>query len=1096
MARTDGDITLSVDVTAGDVKSAALDIQKEIERVFDRARLIKSDSLSEPFKRAQSSAANMYDKIGELLDRMRLMEATGLAWVGGNQSAGITAQYAELIQQLNSATNQASLLKAKLSEMSGVEVPTGPIQHFIQTMRTLGGVIVHPVNALGEFQAKLAQMAINLTNPQWAIQHLDMALIKFGNTLKTIGASAVKTFISGIKTATSAVGGFIKSLATANKHSGRNNGLLEVGFKKFIRYGLGVRSVFALLNKMRRALGEGLGNLAQYSPEFNSVISQFISSLYTLKNAFATAFAPIMSVVVPMLTTLMNALINVITLIGKFFAALTGKGTFIQAKHVNKDYAASLDKTGKSAGGASSGIDKAKESAEELKKTIAGFDDVEILHEDDADSSGSSGGSGGGGGAGGIGDILPSDMFETVAIESPIADFANRIRELIANQDWDGLGKFIGEKVNLVFSKIKELISWDNIGEPITKVVTAITTTLNSLVSTIDWKLIGSTFGEGINTIINTASLLINGIHWENLGFQLTRGLNSLITTINWTGLGELFADGVNSIFNFFYGVVTTFDWKTAAKSLASGLNGFLHKVDWKKIGATLSELFEGVLNFLGTAIAEFDWTGLGIAIKEFIEGVDWIGILSTIASNISQVLGALIGTIVETLQQTSGSDIVKGLCAGIKAAFNGIGQWIKDNIFTPFMDGFKNVFKINSPSKVMEEQGNFLIEGLLNGITTTWNNITQFFDEAANSILQLFNPESWVQTGSELVGKLKSGCSSAWDGLKKLFSKETGNTKNTVTKENWNEAGSSVVTTLKSGVASNWDSTLGHYITTGITNVKNSISRFTWEGAGNAIVTKLRNGISTMWSTLTTYITTSITNLKNSISNADWASAGKAIPMKLKNGISDAWWNVTSFISSGINSIKNKFYDTDWASLGRNICSGIEDGINRGWSWVTNAAKDLADSALNAAKDKLDINSPSKVFRDVIGRAIPEGLAAGIEKESDLAIRAVNNLTTSVANADIPQLEIPSVALGKIIPYETTKNIDTLNSTVKSLLDVLQSTKSNAVTREDLITILNTILPTMLQNYVSFYIGDEQIARHANAGNSLLDYRFNPVGN
>ena len=52
-----------------------------------------------------------------------------------------------------------------------------------------------------------------------------------------------------------------------------------------------------------------------------------------------------------------------------------------------------------------------------------------------------------------------------------------------------------------------------------------------------------------------------------------------------------------------------------------------------------------------------------------------------------------------------------------------------------------------------------------------------------------------------------------------------------------------------------------------------------------------------------------------------------------------------------------------------------------------------------------------------------------------------------------------------------------------------------NPVTKDNLVEVLNAILPTMLQRYVSFYIGDEQIARHANAGNSKLDYRFNPSG-
>ena len=59
----------------------------------------------------------------------------------------------------------------------------------------------------------------------------------------------------------------------------------------------------------------------------------------------------------------------------------------------------------------------------------------------------------------------------------------------------------------------------------------------------------------------------------------------------------------------------------------------------------------------------------------------------------------------------------------------------------------------------------------------------------------------------------------------------------------------------------------------------------------------------------------------------------------------------------------------------------------------------------------------------------------------------------------------------------------------------MLKYSQQQVITREELIAILNTVLPEMLQKYVSFYIDDEQIARHANAGNSRLDYRFNPTG-
>ena len=65
-----------------------------------------------------------------------------------------------------------------------------------------------------------------------------------------------------------------------------------------------------------------------------------------------------------------------------------------------------------------------------------------------------------------------------------------------------------------------------------------------------------------------------------------------------------------------------------------------------------------------------------------------------------------------------AGGNVVDGILLGILDALLGIGSWIVDNVFKPILDGFKNAFGIHSPSTVMQEQGHYIIEGLLLGIT------------------------------------------------------------------------------------------------------------------------------------------------------------------------------------------------------------------------------------------------------------------------------------------------------------------------------------------------------------------------------------------
>ena len=833
MANVDGDITLRVDVTPGDVKSAANDIQEELKEIFDQT---SGKTLSSEFNNAKASAAQLYEsleavknrmtklenstvptaeytQLSEQLDKLNAqydkltekrkrleqtgktksatyanveaelqsvynqaqeieaaMEAKRLA--GQDTMPGVdTAEYKELTGDLNNLTNRASVLQERLNalrvEFNYTAQAEAPVMTYTDLVRQAFSELAGHIWPINE---KLGVFVSSLKNV-WAI------MSAVGSTFKKFGL--------GVISAIGNLGKFIKSIKNATTHTKRHNTALQMGFKNFIKYGLGVRSVFALLNKMRRALGEGFENLAQYSPEFNSVMSQFVSALETVKNAFATAFAPILSVVIPILDTLMTALINVITLIGKFFAALTGKGTFVQAKRVNKDYAASLNKTAKSAGGASKGIDSAKESAEELKKTIAGFDDVEILHEDKPSSSGGSGGSGGGGG--GVGDILPSDMFETVAIDSPIANLANRMRELIANQDWKGLGVFLGEQINIVFEKAKQLISWDNLGERITFIVTAITETFNSLVDTIDWDLIGSTVAEGINT----AYLVVTGINWGNFG-----------------------------------------------KKLVEGFNGLVRDVDWRKLGETISEAIKGAIEFVGQGLATVDWAEVGRAIIEFLSGIDWFGLFNELVSNLARILGSIIGGIYELIKESleeSGGDIVGGIFDGILAAIKAFPQWIKENILDPFMEGFNSAFEIESPSKVMKERGRYIIEGLFEGIKEAlsapgkWikDNIFEPFISGFESAFQIkngSNSKSMSKEGRGLVGGLQEGVNERWSSLKTFFSKGSAGISDTFKNTDWKGGGSNIVTKLRGGASGMW-STVSSFFSSKTTETRNQFT-------------------------------------------------------------------------------------------------------------------------------------------------------------------------------------------------------------------------------------------------------------------------------
>src|SRR5690606_4091618 len=81
------------------------------------------------------------------------------------------------------------------------------------------------------------------------------------------------------------------------------------------------------------------------------------------------------------------------------------------------------------------------------------------------------------------------------------------------------------------------------------------------------------------------------------------------------------------------------------------------------------------------------------------------------------------------------GQFTIKGLLQGILEGIKNIGKWIKDNIFKPFIDGFKAAFGIHSPSTVMKEMGTFLMEGLFEGITSLVDKVVEIFTDIKNKI-------------------------------------------------------------------------------------------------------------------------------------------------------------------------------------------------------------------------------------------------------------------------------------------------------------------------------------------------------------------------
>ena len=85
------------------------------------------------------------------------------------------------------------------------------------------------------------------------------------------------------------------------------------------------------------------------------------------------------------------------------------------------------------------------------------------------------------------------------------------------------------------------------------------------------------------------------------------------------------------------------------------------------------------------------------------------------------------------------------------------------------------------------------------------------------------------------------------------------------------------------------------------------------------------------------------------------------------------------------------------FVSAGGNMAAGLAAGINANRSRAIIAAANMAAQALTAAKAKLDIHSPSKAFRNQVGKQIPVGMAFGIKDNTNLATAAASQMSQKV---------------------------------------------------------------------------------------------------
>lgn len=673
-----------------------------------------------------------------------------------------------------------------------------------------------------------------------------VALKAFQAALKGV-STAAKSAVNACKKLGSTIG---SKLSSKVKQTTSGMGQLFSSLKRIAMY----RAIRFFFSQLTAAMKEGIQNLYMYSSLMGGTFKGSMDSLATsfqyLKNSTGAMVAPLINMIAPAVDALIDKFAALLNIVNQFFARLSGATTFTKAKKAAASYGDSISGAGKSA----------KKAAKDIKDATVGIDELNIISKNNSGS--------------GSGGKNYGDMFETVPIDSSISKFTDKLKAALDAGDWKTLGTLLGEK-------------------------------FNEIVDSIDWSGIGHKIGYGLNGAIQTAYRFLKTADFKNLGNHIAELLNGAMEEIDFTYLGRLLVRGVTVALDFMIG-------------LLGGLN-------WSLVGKSIGDFLKGAFNEAQEWIASYDWNKMGKDLwknlKACIKGIDFAGVAQSFFKLLGSALAAAVSFIAGFVQgiweditgyfqeyltnddgtKKCGLDWVAGLLEGIWDGIKNIGKWIKENVFDPFIDGFKECFGIHSPSTVMKEMGGYVVEGFLQGLNKF----------------------------SEIAGKVKE-----WAGkVIEWFTKgEDG--KGIV--EHFKEIGGNIVSSFKDKVG-------GTY-----TTVKSNVT--TWAGK----VKDWFSGIASA-SAFSGFATSVVGGFKNRIGGYYTAAQGN---MSTFGSSVKSWF--TAYCSY------NGFYN-----VASDVVSGFKNGIGELYHTCKSTISSWGSSIISWFKDKLDVNSPSKVFYEIGGFAV-----------------------------------------------------------------------------------------------------------------------------
>lgn len=786
----DGSIVINAKIRTDGIKAGSQEIEAGLRRAANRV-----DNLGTSAKNAINKQIDAFAKLNnEYIAQEQKVESLRQKVASYANQRIPTTEYKEISDQISKAEAKLNQLTASQERFvaNGGKKNTSTYKKMQYDIDELANTIKYARSELIDLEVsgKAFSTGVNTKEAQADMERLASAerrLADMQNRLNTsysgiksklasygTGLVSLKEKLFGVNSANNKTANSNSKLSRSFKDTSKSAGSARMSIGRMLTMSVLFSSVFRILSALTQGIIGGFNNLAQYSKTTNANISTLWGSLIRLQNAFATAFSPILEVVTPILSRFIDLISTAITYVGMFFGYLAGNKTYTKALAVQKDYAASLDKTAKS-------TKKATKAAKDYLSPLDEINRYTTNKDTDTTPSGSD-----------VNGTPISKMFEEVPIDAP--PIFEKIKDVLGQifqpfkEAWEREGKNTIDAAKYALSELGALAKsvgssmlevWTNgtgtqILSTMLQIAQGLLTTVGNIARQLDiaWNknAVGTAIIQAIADAFQKVLDIINRLVWDTAQWAGSLNFYPLLNSIK--NLFESMSPLIEAIGSFLERLYTNIILPMLTWLIESGLPALIN-------------VLAGLFNFLG----EHQWIvdAIGTALVTAFATSKIVPLIATISSAVLGFAGH-IGTLIDILKGGGGLIGVIGqvvstfgivpiaIAAAIaaiiliathwdqlKAVMSKLIDWIKGvfatdwhaqfgvlgDVVEVFLNSFKGIFNsikqicsgfVTFLKGVFSGNVNLALKGILNILRGAANLIYSIFKAPVNMVIALFN--------------------------------------------------------------------------------------------------------------------------------------------------------------------------------------------------------------------------------------------------------------------------------------------------------------------------------------------------------------------